>query len=78
MQGPTCVCWANLTPLSLQFADVGAKVDSPEHAGYFLPFRSGATSPAECWCASVQANVLVCANETASDVHVPMCDGADR
>ena len=31
MHGPTCIVWANLTPLALLFADLGAKQQS---AGY--------------------------------------------
>ena len=61
-----------------QFADVGAKVDDHAFSGFFLPFRAGATSPTDCWCTSVAANRLVCQNATATDVHVPMCDGADK
>jgi hypothetical protein len=73
-----CIVYRNSVKALNQFADVGAKVDDEAYAGFFLPFRAGATSPSECWCTSVQANKLICHNSSATDVHVPMCDGADR
>jgi hypothetical protein len=73
-----CVVYRNSVKALNQFADVGVKVDDPRYAGFFLPFRAGATSPSSCWCKSVAANRLLCDNSTSSDVHVPMCDGASR
>ena len=61
-----------------QFTDVGKLVDDDMYSGYFLPFRTGATSPTDCYCHSIQANQLICEIDATTDVHVPMCDGANR
>ena len=67
-----CVVYRNSVKALSQFDDVSAKIDDPAFAGFFLPFKPGATQSGAC---RPNSGIGVdCANLTASDVHVPMCD----
>lgn len=81
-----CVVYRNTVKALNQFADVSALLDDPgRYAGFFLPWKPRATyQSALCDLRSSGGPPLMpnpqisCRNLTASDVHVPMCDGANR
>lgn len=67
-----------------QYLDVSQKLDDLAYRGWFLGWKQGATQTGPC---TIQTNggpplmpnpQIECINRTESDVHVPMCDGANR
>jgi hypothetical protein len=79
-----CIVYRNTVKALNQFAEVSALVDSAAHAGYFLPWKPGATQSGDCDLRTNGGPPLMpnpqveCHNHTSSDVHVPMCDGANK
>ena len=80
-----CVVYRNTVKAMNQYADVSALIDDPAYAGFFLHWKPGATYQSEhCDLKTSGGPPLMpnpqigCRNLTASDVHVPMCDGANR
>ena len=79
-----CIVYRNTVKALNQFASVSAVLDDAAYAGFFLRWKPGATHTGSCDLRTPGGPPLMpnpqveCRNLTRSDVHVPMCDGANR
>eukprot|EP00040_Diaphanoeca_grandis_P022888 m.123759 g.123759 ORF g.123759 m.123759 type:complete len:487 (-) comp29011_c0_seq1:136-1596(-) len=79
-----CIVYRNTVKALNQFSDISTLVDNTAYAGYFLPWKPHATQTGACAPGTTGGPPLMpnpqieCGNLTTTDVHVPMCDGADK
>ena len=78
-----CIVYRNIVKALNQFAEVSAVLEDAAYAGFFLPWKPGATQTGNHGLRTnggppLMSNPQVeCRNPTRSDVHVPTCDGAN-
>jgi hypothetical protein len=79
-----CLVYRNTVKALNQFKDISTLVDDPAYAGFFLPWKKGATQHGTCNIRTHGGQPLMpnpqieCHNLSHTDVHVPMCDGANK
>jgi hypothetical protein len=79
-----CLVYRNTVKAMNQFVDVSTLADDPVYEGFFLPWKPGATQSGACNIRTHGGQPLMpnpqieCHNLTSTDVHVPMCDGANK